>query len=154
MTRGRAVQFLWPVSDVDTLRAAHRAARKVYRSPSPETLSLTLSSFTETAYRVARPRVAAWRPLVPTVRSQGVAPDREALAVTWTVECVLALEDDWEDLAALADEVHRPASGEASRGGRPKVLKADVARVGILHALEDWDTWVRGCPNDARRARG
>lgn len=147
--RRRALTFRWAVEDVSSIRAAHLAARRVYRSPSPDELSLTLSALTQTAFRVARHRASRWWPqvLVPPAATT----TRESFAVTWDADAVRELEDDWDDLSQLA--MTDWVAGLASPQAVPlvRVSKGEVARAAILDGLSDWPSWVHSAPNDPRR---
>lgn len=148
------MSFTWPRDDVSTLRSAYRDARRVYRAPSPGSLNLTMSAFTETAYRVARLRMHLWRDLVPTQSAAAKPALRENLAVTWSANLAQQVDDDWDAIAQHAEDAHEAAMSGRLDGyvPRPRVLKADVARAGILSGLDDWPAWVPSCPNDHRRA--
>lgn len=147
---------MWPVDDVNKLRATHLTARRFYREPAPQRLGLTLSAFTETAYRIGRARMDRWRESVPTSRVHLAAmTPREEVSVSWAADLAWQLDDDWDLLSEMATYRIRDNTSsvpDAARHPRPQVLKSDVARCGILDALGDWPAWVRGCPNDLRRA--
>lgn len=133
------------------VRTAYLAARRLYRQPAPETLSLTLSAFTETAYWVGRVRMSAWPPTVLDESRNGRLPGpREDINVTWSTTAAAALDDDWDD---LTETLLHDQAGRRNAGPRPRVRKVDVARAGILDGLTDWRDWYRSCPNDPRRRR-
>lgn len=144
----RAVAFNWPLADVNAIRSAHLAARRVYRQPAPASLSLTLSAFTEQAFSIGIRRTNDWSAhLLRHAESTG-ASEREQLALTWTLAAVIQLDDAWEDLshtALRAPDVRAPR--------RRQVWKSDVARLAVMTGVGDWRQWVAACRNDARRAR-
>lgn len=147
----RNLNFRLPEADYVVVREAHLEARRVYRAPAPGNLSLTLSAFTQTAYEVAHARRHLWEDLVPVTSTRTSSGRMESLALTWDLEIARALEDDWDDLALRATiATNRPTAPDAPR---TRVLKVDVARMGILNGISDWPTWVRGAPNDPRRSR-
>src|SRR4051812_28704864 len=99
----RPLNFTWPASDVTYVRSQYIAARRVYREPAPSELNLTISAFTETAYQVARGRMATWGRQALTAATMAVdSPRREGLSVAWSTGTAVLLDDDWDDLTELA----------------------------------------------------
>lgn len=143
----RAVAFTWPSTDVNAIRSAHLAARRVYRRPAPASLNLTLSAFTEQAFSVGVRRVDGWSERLLRLADESSADEREQLALTWTLAAVIQLDDAWED---LSHAVLRAPDVRSTR--RRQVWKSDVARLAIMTGIEDWRLWVAACRNDARRA--
>ena len=145
----RALNFHWPASDVTHIRTEYLAARRVYRQPAPGDLNLTLSAFTETAYRIARVRLEAWGAKV--LSGATTQSPREGLSVTWTPASMALLDDDWDDLVEFGLRTRSPNAPGTDPTIRVRVRKSDVARLAVLDGLEDWRTWIRSCPNDPRR---
>ncbi|MBD3924309.1 hypothetical protein IEZ26_06720 [Nocardioides cavernae] len=141
----RSVNFKWPADDVVVIRTAHLEARRLYRQPAPAALNLTLSAFTEMAFQIGRRRSVDWW-------SDAYEPSepreilRDQLSLTWTLETIAQLEDDWED---LSHQVLR--TGNSTSPGRRRIWKSDVARLAVLTGLSAWENWVAACRNDARR---
>ena len=144
--------FTWPSQDVRTIRTAYLDARRVYRQPAPNELSLTLGAFTQTAYEIARRRINSWQHDVLAGVVDTTDQSRETLALSWDARIALALEDDWDTLSAEAVRTHAATLPPSGVTKRLRVHKSDVARVGILVGVADWPSWVRSAPNDSRRA--